>query len=117
MKLQLISLGCSKNRVDSEHLLKQAALAGIVIVPEENDLAANSVDVVVINTCGFINDAKEESIEMILSMCELRKQKKIKRLYVMGCLSQRFLLQRHQHSFVLHLYHPKRLFLGIHLQE
>jgi len=90
MKLQLISLGCSKNRVDSEHFLKQASLAGIDILPEDNDLSKNSVDVVVINTCGFIGDAKEESIEVIFNAVEAKNLGKVGKIFVFGCLSQRY---------------------------
>lgn len=83
--LNIVTLGCSKNKVDSEHL---AALLNntykIVHDSEEKS------DVVIINTCGFIGDAKEESIDTILEYAELRKANKIKKLYVMGCLSQRY---------------------------
>ena len=83
--LNIVTLGCSKNKVDSEHL---AALLNntykIVHDSEEKS------DVVIINTCGFIGDAKEESIDTILEYAELRKAGKIKKLYVMGCLSQRY---------------------------
>ncbi|MBO5700021.1 MAG: 30S ribosomal protein S12 methylthiotransferase RimO, partial [Bacteroidales bacterium] len=61
MKIQLVTLGCSKNRVDSEHLLKQMESAGIEIVDSGYELSATSkVDAVILNTCGFIKDAKEE---------------------------------------------------------
>lgn len=83
--LNIVTLGCSKNKVDSEHL---AALLNntykIVHDSEEKS------DVVIINTCGFIGDAKEESIDTILEYAELRKTGKIKKLYVMGCLSERY---------------------------
>ena len=83
--LNIVTLGCSKNKVDSEHL---AALLNntykIVHDSEERS------DVVIINTCGFIGDAKEESIDTILEYAELRKANKIKKLYVMGCLSERY---------------------------
>lgn len=83
--LNIVTLGCSKNKVDSEHL---AALLNntykIVHDSEEKS------DVVIINTCGFIGDAKEESIDTILEYAELRKAYKIKKLYVMGCLSERY---------------------------
>lgn len=83
--LNIVTLGCSKNKVDSEHL---AALLNntykIVHDSEEKS------DVVIINTCGFIGDAKEESIDTILEYAELRKANKIKKLYVMGCLSERY---------------------------
>ena len=83
--INIVTLGCSKNKVDSEHL---AALLNntykIVHDSEEKS------DVVIINTCGFIGDAKEESIDTILEYAELRKANKIKKLYVMGCLSERY---------------------------
>ena len=83
--LNIVTLGCSKNKVDSEHL---AALLNntykIVHDSEEKS------DVVIINTCGFIGDAKEESIDTILEYAELRKANQIKKLYVMGCLSERY---------------------------
>ena len=83
--LNIVTLGCSKNKVDSEHL---AALLNntykIVHDSEEKS------DVVIINTCGFIGDAKEESIDTILEYAELRKANKIRKLYVMGCLSERY---------------------------
>jgi hypothetical protein len=67
MRIQLITLGCSKNRVDSEHLLKQIYASGIAIAPESEDLSKGEVDTVIINTCGFIKDAKQESIDTIFS--------------------------------------------------
>ena len=83
--LNIVTLGCSKNKVDSEHL---AALLNNTykIVHDSEDKS----DVVIINTCGFIGDAKEESIDTILEYAELRKANKIKKLYVMGCLSERY---------------------------
>ncbi len=86
-KVNVITLGCSKNLVDSEYLLKQLAANGFNVVHDSN--SADS-DIVVINTCGFINDAKQESIETILQFEELKKQKKIKKLFVFGCLSERY---------------------------
>ena len=87
MKINIITLGCSKNLVDSEHL------AGI-LRGEGHEIAFDSsktkFDAVIINTCGFIGDAKEESIEMILSMAQAKKRRKIGKLIVMGCLSERY---------------------------
>ena len=60
-KVQVVTLGCSKNRVDSEHLMRKLEDAGVELVPENNDLLENRVDAVIINTCGFIKDAKVES--------------------------------------------------------
>ena len=88
-KVQLITMGCSKNRVDSEHLLQQIAAAGWTVSPEGEPLSAG-IDSVLINTCGFIGDAKEESIGMILQAARAKKEGLIRRLFVFGCLSQRY---------------------------
>ena len=90
MKVQVITLGCSKNRVDSEHLLCQLAASGIEICPEEAPFAPGGADVVILNTCGFIADAKQESIDAILQAVEAKKQGFVKRVYAFGCLSQRY---------------------------
>lgn len=83
--LNIITLGCSKNKVDSEHLA--ALLSNHYLIHHDSE---GKSDVVIINTCGFIGDAKEESIDTILAYAELRKKNKIKKLYVVGCLSQRY---------------------------
>lgn len=83
--LNIVTLGCSKNKVDSEHLA--ALLEHKYLIHHDSDKRS---DVVIINTCGFIGDAQEESVDTILEYAELRKQGKIKKLYVTGCLSQRF---------------------------
>ena len=83
--LNIVTLGCSKNKVDSEHLA--ALLNNTYNIVHDSD---EKSDVVIINTCGFIGDAKEESIDTILEYAELRKANKIKKLYVMGCLSERY---------------------------
>lgn len=84
-KINIVTLGCSKNKVDSERLA--ASLSNCYDIVHDSDKKS---DVVIINTCGFIGDAKEESIDTILEYAELRKANKIKKLYVMGCLSQRY---------------------------
>ncbi len=89
-KIQLVTLGCSKNRVDSEHLLKQIAGAGIEILPESYDLTNGEAEAVIINTCGFIKDAKEESLEAIFSAIYAKNEGYIKHIFVFGCLSQRY---------------------------
>ncbi len=89
-KIQLVSLGCSKNRVDSEHLLRQIAGAGIEILPETYDLSQGGADAVILNTCGFIKDAKEESVEAIFSAIYAKNNGYIKHIFVFGCLSQRY---------------------------
>lgn len=90
VKIQLITLGCSKNRVDSEHLLRQIFSGGILILPEGEDLSVAGADTVIINTCGFIKDAKEESVETILNACEAKSRGYIQKIFVFGCLSQRY---------------------------
>ncbi|MGQ1946629.1 30S ribosomal protein S12 methylthiotransferase RimO [Geofilum sp. OHC36d9] len=89
-KVDVITLGCSKNLVDSELLIKQFEASGFRV---EHDSPNPTGDIVVINTCGFIGDAKEESIDMILRFAEARKQGDIEKLLVMGCLSQRYFEQ------------------------
>ena len=84
--LNLITLGCSKNNVDSEHLAAQLAQAGYVVVFDSDSRA----DVVVINTCGFIGDAKQESIETILAAVQAKEEGLIDELFVIGCLSERY---------------------------
>ena len=88
MKLiNVVTLGCSKNVVDSEHMMAQAEAAGWQVTFDSNSTRAK---VVVINTCGFINDAKTESIETILSFAAAKTAGRIERLFVMGCLSERY---------------------------
>ena len=89
-KVDIISLGCSKNLVDSEHLIRQFQANGYSV--EHNPSKVNG-EIVVVNTCGFIRDAQEESITMILELGQAKKEGKIKKLFVMGCLAERFLAQ------------------------
>ncbi|WP_320053113.1 30S ribosomal protein S12 methylthiotransferase RimO [uncultured Acetobacteroides sp.] len=86
-KINIVTLGCSKNLVDSERLYKQLEANGYNVVHDSNDTSAK---VVVINTCGFIGDAKEESIDTILSFAHAKEKGKIRHLFVMGCLSERY---------------------------
>lgn len=86
--IDIISLGCSKNLVDSEHLIRQFQAAGYTI--EHNPQRVNG-EIVVVNTCGFIRDAQEESITTILELGEAKRKGKIKKLIVMGCLAERFM--------------------------
>ncbi len=86
-KIDIITLGCSKNLVDSERLMRQLVANGYIT---EHDAEKPRGEIAVINTCGFIGDAKEESVNMILSFAEAKKAKKLKKLYVMGCLSERY---------------------------
>ena len=87
-KVDIITLGCSKNLVDSEQLMRQFVANGYTV---EHDPHKINGEIVVVNTCGFIGDAQQESIEMILDLSEAKKQGKIGKLFVMGCLSERFL--------------------------
>ncbi len=87
-KVDIITLGCSKNLVDSELLMRQFVANGYTVA---HDPEKPNGDIVIINTCGFIGDAKEESVNMILQFAEARREKKIKKLFVMGCLSERYL--------------------------
>ena len=89
-RIQCVTLGCSKNRVDSEHLLRQLQAGGMEIAPESENLYEGKVDVVILNTCGFIQDAKEESIEAILDAVQAKQEGQVKKVYVFGCLSQRY---------------------------
>ena len=86
-KINVITLGCSKNTVDSEHLMARLAAAGYEVLFDSDRTDAK---VVVINTCGFIGDAKQESIEMILRAAEAKKAGRIEHLFVIGCLSERY---------------------------
>ena len=88
--LQVITLGCSKNTVDTEHLLSM--LQGEYEIVPENE-SSPSVDVLLVNTCGFIGDAKEESIQAVLSAAERKKAGEVGKLMVFGCLSQRYMSQ------------------------
>lgn len=86
--LNIVTLGCSKNVVDSEKLLRQIEAGGFRVIHDPADLSAEAV---IINTCGFINDAKEESIDTILRFVRARENGSIGKLYVMGCLSERYM--------------------------
>lgn len=85
--IDVITLGCSKNLVDSERLMKQFAANGYVVRHEPAKVGG---EIVVVNTCGFIGSAKEESINTILSLVTAKRQRKIGQLIVMGCLSERY---------------------------
>ena len=86
-RIDVITLGCSKNLVDSEKLMKQLEALGYTVVHNPDKVRG---EIVVINTCGFIGDAKEESVNMILEVCEQKALHHVKKVYVMGCLSERF---------------------------
>ncbi len=87
-RIDVITLGCSKNLVDSELLMKQLLANGYTV---KHDPDESEGEIVVINTCGFIGDAKEESINMILEFAEAKKERKINKLFVMGCLTERYM--------------------------
>ena len=84
-KLLFISLGCDKNLVDSEFMIGMLTNEGVVLCDDETE-----ADIIIINSCCFINDAKEESINTILEMAEYKKSGNCKALIVTGCLSQRY---------------------------
>lgn len=86
--IDIITLGCSKNLVDSEKLMKQLELNGYRVTHDSENPQG---EIAVINTCGFIGDAKEESVNMILEFCQAKEEGRLKKLYVMGCLSERYL--------------------------
>ena len=86
--VDIITMGCSKNLVDSEHLMKQFEALGYTLYHNPDVIHG---DIAVVNTCGFIGDAKEESINMILELCNLKEEGELNRVYVMGCLSERYL--------------------------
>ena len=86
--IDIITLGCSKNLVDSERLIRQLELSGYNVT---HDATNPEGEIAVVNTCGFIGDAKEESINMILEMAQRKSAGRLKYLYVMGCLSERYM--------------------------
>lgn len=88
MTVDIITLGCSKNLVDSEKLIRQLELNGFSVTHDTEDPQG---EIAIINTCGFIGDAKEESINMILEMAQRKQTGSLKNLIVMGCLSERYL--------------------------
>lgn len=87
-RIDIINLGCSKNLVDSEKLSRQLELCGYTV---RHDPERIQCDIAIVNTCGFIGEAKEESINVILELASMKQSKQIKRLFVMGCLSGRYI--------------------------
>ena len=85
IKVGMVSLGCSKNQVDAERLLALIVHDGFEICADPAEC-----DVVIINTCGFIEDAKRESIESILEFCEMKRSGQVKVIVVTGCLAERY---------------------------
>ncbi len=88
--IDVITMGCSKNLVDSEQLMRQLKECGYEVTHDSEEPCGS---IAVINTCGFIGDAKQESINMILEFCERKEQGDLEKLYVMGCLSERYLTE------------------------
>lgn len=86
-RIDIITLGCSKNLIDTERLSRRLSAAGYEVVHDSDDVCGS---VVVVNTCGFIGDAKQESIDTILELAEAKRMGRIGRIFVMGCLSQRY---------------------------
>lgn len=89
-QIDVITLGCSKNLVDSEKLMKMLEVNGYTMRHNPDEVKG---EIVVINTCGFIGDAKEESINMILEVCEQKARRRIRKVFVMGCLSERYMAE------------------------
>ena len=87
-RIDVVTLGCSKNLVDSEMLMKQLLANGYTV---KHDPEKSEGEIVVVNTCGFIGDAKEESINTILGFADAKKKRKLSKLFVMGCLSERYM--------------------------
>ena len=108
--IDFITLGCSKNLVDSERIMRQLEAAGWTCV---HDAPEPKGEVCVINTCGFIGDAKEESINMILQMAERKKKGKLRQLIVMGCLSERYRAELEAELPEVDAYYGKFDFQGI----
>ena len=89
-RVDVITMGCSKNLVDSERLMRQLEECGYEVTHDSEEPCG---EIAVINTCGFIGDAKEESINMILEFCQRKEEGDLEKLYVMGCLSERYLTE------------------------
>ena len=85
IKVSMVSLGCNKNQVDGEIMLRSLMDAGYEIISD-----AGLSDIVIINTCGFIQSAKEEAIENILEFCTLKEEGRIKKVIITGCLAERY---------------------------
>ncbi len=83
--IHIITLGCSKNLVDSEHLMRQIQSSGYTVSHNSNNITSGTV---IINTCGFISDARQESIDTILEIIQAKLSGKIQNVFVIGCLSE-----------------------------
>ena len=109
-EIDFITLGCSKNLVDAERVMRQLEAVGWRCV---HDAEEPKGEVCVINTCGFIGDAKEESINMILQMAERKKKGKLRKLIVMGCLSERYRAELEAELPEVDAYYGKFDFMGM----
>ena len=109
-EIDIITLGCSKNLVDAERLMRQLEAAGYRCV---HDSEQPQGEIAVINTCGFIGDAKEESINTILQFAERKKRKKLKKLFVMGCLSERYMAELEEELPEVDKYYGKFSFMDL----
>ena len=109
-QIDFITLGCSKNLVDAERVMRQLEAAGWKCI---HDAEEPRGEICVINTCGFIGDAKEESINMILQMAERKKKGKLKKLIVMGCLSERYRAELEAELPEVDAYYGKFDFMGM----
>ena len=109
-EIDIITLGCSKNLVDAERLMRQLEAAGYHVT---HDAARPQGEIAVINTCGFIGDAKEESINTILQFAERKKRKKLKKLFVMGCLSERYMAELEEELPEVDKYYGKFSFMDL----
>ena len=109
-EIDIITLGCSKNLVDAERLMRQLEAAGYRCV---HDSEQPQGEIAVINTCGFIGDAKEESINTILQFAERKKRKKLKKLFVMGCLSERYMAELEEELPEVDKYYGKFSFMNL----
>ena len=109
-EIDFITLGCSKNLVDAERVMRQLEAGGWRCV---HDAADPKGEICVINTCGFIGDAKEESVNMILQMAERKKQGKLKKLIVMGCLSERYRAELEEELPEVDAYYGKFDFMNL----
>ena len=108
--VDIFTMGCSKNLVDSEKLMYQLQQNGFRVFHDPRRIHH---DVAVVNTCGFISDAQEESIEMILSLANLKSKGKLKKLFVMGCLSERFMADLNKEIPEVDRYYGKFNWMGI----
>lgn len=109
-EIDIVTLGCSKNLVDAERLMRQLQAAGYSCVHDSNNPQG---EIAVINTCGFIGDAKEESINTILQFAARKKARKLKHLYVMGCLSERYMQELQQEIPEVDKYYGKFDFMQL----